>query len=132
MPLYLRPANFPVDHTLAHLMIVAARESELNALRLSRILLRAIWADQENLSDEETLMRLAESSGIDGADLVARAREADIEAIYRQDTEEAVERQVFGAPTYVVGDALFWGQDRLDFLDRHLAQAYAPPEVRTE
>ena len=60
--------------------------------------------------------------GQDAAALAARAAAPEIAARFEACTQEAIDRQVFGAPTYVYRDELFWGQDRLDFLDRKLAQ----------
>ena len=89
--------------------ILAAREHGAKpALDLAGAIMRARWADERDIADEATL--------------AARAATPGIAAAYEADTQEAMDRQVFGAPTYVYRDELFWGQDRLDFLDRALAQ----------
>ena len=78
----------------------------------------AVWAEDRNIADADVVAEIAACHGIaDTAGAVARGK-----AIYESNTREAVARQVFGAPTYVYRDELFWGQDRLDFLERALAK----------
>ncbi len=123
MPLNLQPkfGASPVD--LACRWILAAREAgEAGALDLAGALLRARWAEERDVADTATLAAIAAACGQDAERIAARAGSAEIAAAYDACTQEAIERQVFGAPTYVYRDELFWGQDRLDFLDRALAQ----------
>ncbi len=68
----------------------------------------------------ETLDQVAAGAGLDGAAL--RAREDEAKAAYGAYTQEAIERQVFGAPSYVLNGEIFWGQDRLDFVERALTR----------
>jgi len=80
-------------------------------------LLRAVWAEEKNIADAGVLADIAARHGITEAGAaIAQGR-----PVYERNTQEALARQVFGAPTYVYRDELFWGQDRLDFLDRALA-----------
>jgi 2-hydroxychromene-2-carboxylate isomerase len=84
--------------------------------------LRAIWAEERNVAEAETLTDVLTKRGLDGTALLAHARSAEVAARYIQHSQEAIARGVFGAPTYVYQDELFWGQDRLDFLERALAR----------
>ncbi len=103
--------------------ILAAREHGAQpALALAGAIMRARWAEERDIADEATLAAIAAALGQDAGALAARAATPEIAAAYEADTREAIDRQVFGAPTYVYRDELFWGQDRLDFLDRKLAQ----------
>ncbi len=95
---------------------------EAAALDLAGALLRARWAEERDIADTATLAAIAAACGQDAERIAARAGSAEIAAAYDACTQEAIDRQVFGAPTYVYRDELFWGQDRLDFLDRALAQ----------
>jgi 2-hydroxychromene-2-carboxylate isomerase len=80
--------------------------------------LHAVWAGEKNIADAGMIAEIATRHGIaDAAAAVARGK-----AAYESNTQEALARQVFGAPTYAYRDELFWGQDRLDFLDRALAK----------
>ena len=75
-----------------------------------------------NVSDPETVSAIVPEQDLDPAALGEVAVAADAQAKYELYTEEATARGVFGAPSYVVGDEIFWGQDRLDFVDRRLAR----------
>ncbi len=122
-PLNLNPGHFPVPPDAAARWIIAARAGgEADALRLSGALLRAVWVEERDISDAATLASIASEQGLDSATLAARAATPQAESHYAALTQEAMDRQVFGAPTYVYRDELFWGQDRLDFLDLALAK----------
>jgi carboxymethylenebutenolidase len=121
VPLNLHPKFFPVDGAAASRLIVAtqaARGSE-SALDLAGAMMNAVWAEERNLADEATLAALLAETGLD-AGLLAAARESATEEGYQANTRRALEAQVFGAPSYVVGGEIFWGQDRLEFLERKL------------
>lgn len=124
LPLNLQPRHFPVSPELASKWILAAQalQGTASALKLSGALLRAVWAEERNIADADTLASIAAEQGFDAKLLADRAAEADIGERYDALTKEAIDRQVFGAPTYVYRDEPFWGQDRLDFLDRALAK----------
>ena len=124
LPLNLQPRHFPVSPELASKWILAAQalQGTQGALKLSGALLRAVWAEERNIADADTLAAVAIEQGFDATLLAERAGAADIGERYDALTQEAIDRQVFGAPTYIYRDELFWGQDRLDFLDRALAK----------
>lgn len=120
IPLNLDPRYFPVSDKLAATMVVNLREQEPEAaIRLAGACLRACWLEERNISDRETLVRIAEENQLDGDVLLAASD--DTQKIIAEDSKKAVERGIFGAPSYVVGEHIFWGQDRLDFLDWALA-----------
>lgn len=121
VPLNVQPKFFPVDSNLAALVIVAAAPSGADAqMRLAGAILRAVWAEELNIAEPATLRAAAAKVGLDGDRLLADAPGA--KARYDALTQEALARGVFGAPTYVYRGELFWGQDRLDFLERALAR----------
>jgi len=120
--LTLEPRYFPYASELASSMIIAAdltRGTEL-AMRLAYAIMQACWVRELDCADAQTLDRIAAATDTDGPAL--RAREAQSMAAYANYTAEAIERQVFGAPTYLVDNELFWGQDRLDFVERALTR----------
>ncbi|HYF59331.1 MAG TPA: 2-hydroxychromene-2-carboxylate isomerase [Burkholderiaceae bacterium] len=123
VPLVVQPKHFPVPADDAARLIVAADLAAGTdaALRLAGALLRACWAEERDVSDAATLAAIAGACGLDAASLAARADEA--RAAFDAYTEEATATGVFGAPWYQVGDEPFWGQDRLDFVERALARA---------
>jgi len=120
LPLTLQPRFFPVASDPAALLIIAADRKELNALALAGAIMRAVWAEERDIADAETLKAIAREQGRDAEALAAAAADPATKAAYDAYTAEALERGVFGVPTYATGDELFWGQDRLDFLDRAL------------
>jgi len=120
VPLNLEPRFFPYATDAAVFMIIAADQAcgPSEAMDLAGALMTACWAQECDCADADTLKRLVDGVGLDVA--VLRSREAQARATYDRYTQEAIERQIFGAPTYVLDGKLFWGQDRLDFLERAL------------
>lgn len=121
LPLTLNPRHFPVRDRQAAIMVVNLREQDpAAATDLAGALLRAVWVEQRDISDQETLLTIARENNQDGNELLSNP--ARCENTIAKDTEEAVSRGIFGAPSYVYRDQIYWGQDRLDFLYRSLAR----------
>ncbi len=121
VPLNLHPKHFPVPDGDAACMVLAAEQTGGDPLRLAHATLAAVWVEEKDITDADTLVEIADAAGHDGPALLTVARDPETRAAYDARTEEAIERGVFGAPTYIYKDELFWGQDRLDFLERALA-----------
>ncbi len=127
MPLNLEPRHYPQDGQPAGWnkppgwMVIAAQARGLDAPRLSHALLRALWAEERNTADAAVRVAVANENGLPGDELVAAETSPPVQALYRTYSEEAERLGVFGAPTCVLNGERFWGQDRLDFLDRALA-----------
>jgi 2-hydroxychromene-2-carboxylate isomerase len=124
VPLNAQPKFFPIPPDAAAKLIIATRTSlgAEAALELSGAVMRALWAEEKNISDEETLAQVANSCGFDGRMLVKSSQTAGVQEQYERNTDEAMAANVFGAPWYVVDGEAFWGQDRLDFVERALAK----------
>lgn len=122
-PMHLQPAFFPVDATLASRAAIAALDEHGTAPALDFIgaCTRAVWEDQRNIADIATLVALADACGLPGQALLAAAQGDALGAAYEANTQAAIAAGVFGAPSYMLDGELFWGQDRIDFLDRALA-----------
>lgn len=120
VPLTWNPGH-PVRTVTTMRALVAAERAGLDAAPLVRALYRAYWAEGRMLDDEAVLADTLTAAGADGAGLVRQAAEPAIKAELRARTDEALSRGVFGVPATFVGDALYWGQDRLDFVERDLA-----------
>jgi 2-hydroxychromene-2-carboxylate isomerase len=84
---------------------------------------RAMWAEPRNLNDPAVVGATLQEAGFDAPKLLALANAQDVKDRLKAVTLEAVERGVFGAPTMFVGEQMFWGQDRLDFVREALAAA---------
>lgn len=122
VPLNLEPKFFPAPDEAAQRVGVAAGDMGLDIGKLSGAILHAVWNEDRNLADEDVLVAVANEQGMDGAALLARSKEDEIGKQYEANTQEAMDRNVFGAPTYIYREELFWGQDRLEFVERALAQ----------
>ena len=127
MPLVLKPRHYPQQmpadpnwNKYAGWMVIAAQDAGLDAFPLSHAVLRALWAEERDIALPEVRRTIAEENGYDGASLLAAEFTERVQTLYRQFSTEAEQRGVFGSPTFVVDGELFWGQDRLDFLDRKL------------
>ena len=124
IPLILRPTHLPISGDIGARAVIAARrlEGEDVAFALAAALGRAIWAEDRDVADPGTVEAVAREAGLDGGVILSAAGMPEAAAEHAANTAEAIERQVFGAPAYVFRGELFWGQDRLDFLDRALAR----------
>lgn len=119
------PFQFPKYHPF----------KSVNALRLAlelvsgadqpaivRTLFRAGWQEGEDMGDPDALTRALDKAGFDGAALLSRTRDADVKAALRSETERAADLGVFGVPTMIIDDELYWGKDRLGDVETHLVE----------
>jgi len=112
-------SNFPMN-TL-HAMRAALAAQELGAFPVFHAaLFRAAWEERANLSDVAVLRDVIAKAGLDAERIVSRSGADEIKERLKASTAEAVERGAFGAPTFFVGDELFFGNDRLDFVEEAL------------
>lgn len=117
--LNLEPKHFPVSDKLAAAMVVKLRDRDAKAaVNLAGACLRACWLEERDISDVDTLLKIAAENNLDGEELLLD-KESAITTI-ANDSAKAVELGVFGAPSYRLNEQLFWGQDRLEFLQRAL------------
>lgn len=124
LPLNLEPKHFPVPPGAAAALILAVQDllGTEAALDIAGDCLRATWSEERDISNEATLGEIAGARGLDARGLLAHAHSDKVARRYADDTEEAIARGVFGSPSYFVDNELYWGQDRLDFVDRALAR----------
>jgi len=120
-PMNFTPAFFPVDCSLVSKMVLAAGNNNQDAGAFSDAVLTAVWNEEKNVSDESTIIDIANACGLDGQGLIASAQSDALAEQFQSVTDEAHNADVFGSPTYIYNGEIFWGQDRLDFLDRALA-----------
>lgn len=124
VPITLAPKHFPFAEPFAACCVVAARETtgQAPAIALAHRILKALWEEEQDPGDRATLARLIAEVGLDAAALLQLADDPRWAELRRTEAEAALDRGVFGAPSYVIGDEILWGQDRLEFVDRHLAR----------
>jgi 2-hydroxychromene-2-carboxylate isomerase len=125
LPMQLTPKFFPVPADPAARLIIATQlaHGTQAALALTGAICRSVWANEENIANPDFLTALANAAGHDGLALQKSADTASVQAEYDRFTEEAMALNMFGAPWYVFNGESFWGQDRLDFLERAFARA---------
>lgn len=118
--LNLRPKYFPVPDGLAAGMVIAAQEGGDDGAAFTGAFMRAVWAEQRDIADVATLDAIAAAEGHDGPALRAAAETDAVRKRYRANTDAAIAANVFGVPAWVIEGEMFWGQDRLDFVERAL------------
>lgn len=111
------PSRFPL-RTIKPLRLVLAAPAEQRTAIVDR-LMRLCWAEDGDPDDDATLTRCLEECGASAA-LLARTQDPEIKAELKAATEEAARREFPGAPIFLVGDAYYWGQDRLHFVEQAL------------
>ena len=123
VPIHVEPKHFPASEALSAPCVIALRETQGDppAIRLAHRVLKAVWQDEMDPGDPATLGALIAEIGMDADAVLKLGAEARWTERRVADTQAAMARGVFGAPSYVIGDENFWGQDRLDFVDRKLA-----------
>ncbi|MDB5838799.1 MAG: 2-hydroxychromene-2-carboxylate isomerase [Herminiimonas sp.] len=124
LPLNQHPKFFPVPGDAASKLIIATKLAHGNeaGLALTGAITRAVWAEEKNIADADTLAALATACGHDGKALLKSSDTASVQAEYDRYTDEAIAANVFGAPWFVVDGKGYWGQDRLDFVERAVAK----------
>jgi 2-hydroxychromene-2-carboxylate isomerase len=115
----LQPAHWPTNPVPASCALIAVAEAGGDAGTLAHAYLRAVWAEERDIGEAAVVAAILDENGHDAAALAPAMAAA--EATYQANTEAAFDAGVFGAPFYVVDGEVFWGQDRLDYLDDFLA-----------
>ncbi len=123
IPINVQPKFFPSSEALTSSCVIALRDTQGDApaIALAHRVLRAVWQDEKNPGDPATLAELISEIGLDADAVMKLGADPKWAEMRTADTQAALDRGVFGAPSYVIGDEIFWGQDRLDFVNRKLA-----------
>ena len=121
-PLVLQPRYFPVSGDDAAKLIIAVDQADGAdaAMRIAGAILRGVWAEQRNIADPTVLQEMLVQCELPARRLEDSQSQA-VHERYADDSQRAIDAGVFGAPTYVAFGEMFWGQDRLDFVERRLA-----------
>ncbi|MEP1199115.1 2-hydroxychromene-2-carboxylate isomerase [Tateyamaria sp.] len=120
-----RPTFHDADYTLASGMIMALGDRGAAVDAMAHAVLQAHWRDDADLSDEATLAALADALGHDAGALMALARTPEVTARYAINADSALKASVLGSPTYVLDGEVFYGQDRLEMLERAINRPFA-------
>lgn len=121
VPIEMNPV-FP-QNTLAALRLALVAMHEGHFQPLHQLLFDAMWAHGRNLGDPATLAEIANEAGLDVDHCLALSSSAEIKEQLKTNTDEAISRGAFGAPSFFVGNEMYFGNDRLDFVREALAKA---------
>lgn len=126
IPMNFHPKFFPVVGDAASRLIIAvdAHDGAEAAMRLCGAVFAAVWVQDRDIADPDVLARLVDECGLSAA-RVEEARSEETQRRYEACTQMAIDAQVFGAPSYVIDGEIFWGQDRLEFVERALSEKAA-------
>jgi 2-hydroxychromene-2-carboxylate isomerase len=123
---HLRPKHWPFDGDLANCVAAAIVANDGDPSDFIQRAFSGVWEAEENLTDTATLARLLREAGLEPDQILADANGQDVRAAYERNRLEAIAAGVFGSPSYVLDDEVFWGQDRLDLLDDALTSGRKP------
>jgi 2-hydroxychromene-2-carboxylate isomerase len=124
VPIHIQPKHFPSSEALTSGCIIGLRETmgDQPAIKLAHAVLKAVWQRELSPAEPETLAMLIKECGLDADTVLKLGAETKWAERREADTKAALARGVFGAPSYVIGDDIFWGQDRLEFVERRLSR----------
>jgi 2-hydroxychromene-2-carboxylate isomerase len=115
-----KPEFYPVSQKRAACVVIAADRLGADPGPLVYALPKACWAEDRDLNDWKTLSAIAEECGLPGDVIINAAQDAAVIEEFEDNTNRALDRGVFGIPSYVIDGEIFWGQDRLEFLEHRL------------
>lgn len=116
----LEPKFFPTDPALASKVCFAAEESGADSFGLGYQFMKGVWENEQQIADENTIREIVDTFGLNGNELLEKAADEKYDALYKSYSEEAINNGAFGAPSYIIDGELFWGQDRLYFVEKKL------------
>jgi len=121
--LNLEPKFFPSNEVPAAKCVIALREQGRmdDAIKLAHAVLYGLWAEEKNTGDPATLQAIIAGCGLDAGEVVKASEAPEIAPLRETYTKHAIDQGVFGAPSFVIDGEIFWGQDRLEFVERKLA-----------
>jgi len=126
LPLNLKPKHFPVDCSLADLSVIALVDKGHDPDGYMERVFAGVWANEENVSDRDTVAGYLTASGFDAEAILQRAEKEEVAAMRDRYSREAVEADAVGVPAYVINGEVFWGQDRIDFIESAIVSGREP------
>ena len=116
VPLNFNP-NFPIN-TLKLMRLTTGVQQHFPELfeQFLAVVFKAFWVDAQNMGDDAVIRQVLQANQLDADAILALADQPDVKELLKQNTQQANARGLFGVPTMFVGDQMFWGQDRLDFV----------------
>lgn len=122
VPLAMNP-HFPINTiTLMRIDVALTLRADPRLDAYRKAVFEAVWVDRKNMGDPATVAAVLAPAGFAADELVAMAADPQVKETLKTWTQQAVDRGVFGAPTFFVGNEMFWGQDRLAFVRAALTE----------
>lgn len=116
LPIHLEPRYFPADEARAAALVITAEQEKGVGLEIAIRLGKMVWCQQADIADSAVLTALKEAF-----ELTAMIDQSKCDALMLENTAELIEKGGFGVPTFITGEDVFWGQDRLNFLMEKLS-----------
>lgn len=120
IPLNREPKHFPTDDRPAARLALTAKAQGHDIASLSLALMRACWVEERNIAEPDTLRSVADACGLDGQRLLSESESDQGQQRLDEACEKAVAAGCFGAPWYIIDGEPFWGQDRLELVEKAL------------
>ena len=116
-----QPTSFPSKSMLPSLLIIASQIMKTNKdFELAHNIMNALWVEDLDIDDENVLLSILNKMDFSSEEILSLAKSEECSNTMQKFTKIAIEKNVFGAPTFIIDDQIYWGQDRLNFVDRHL------------
>lgn len=116
-----QPTSFPSKTMLPSLLIIASQMMKTNKdFELAHNIMNALWVEDLDIDDENVLLSILNKMDFSSDEILSLAKSEECSNTMQIFTKIAIEKNVFGAPTFIIDDQIYWGQDRLNFVDRHL------------
>ena len=115
------PEFFPTNPAPADLCICALAHLGKDPAKFSQEVGRAVWERNLQVADEKVLISLLDECGVDGEEVLALSKTDAITTLRNSNTQAAIQADAIGAPAYVYKGEVFWGQDRLEYLEQMIA-----------
>lgn len=126
LPINIHPKHWPVDTSLADRTVIALIEAGHDPRYFMGKVFAGVWARDENVADEAVLASYLSQCGFDAKLALDDAKLPETETIRQRNTQDAVNADAVGVPCYVYNGEPFWGQDRIELLDRALGTGRSP------
>ncbi|HWK66057.1 MAG TPA: 2-hydroxychromene-2-carboxylate isomerase [Rhizobiaceae bacterium] len=126
IPINLKPKYAPADASLADLATAAILLDGRDPFAFMQGVMRAYWVEEKNIADRDVVAGLLEAAGFDNSAILTAAGGKAALEMRQRNTEAAVAADAIGVPAYVLKGEVFWGQDRIDLLDRALSTGRPP------
>ena len=125
------PKFFPSRSLLPSLAIISAKLLKYeNVMDIAYRIMEALWVKELDIDDEKTLKSVISKLTPSAEELIDFSKQDVVSNEIKKNTEKALKSSVFGAPTYIIDDEVFWGQDRLDFVERYVKRKISLENIK--